>query len=89
MSSLPKNRYGNVFQRQTSFLATSSFSFSHNTTLLKDKNHLISGFALSIAIVAKCDKKIIVAQDFFIWRKCMATTLYQVTKIQLTDFRQQ
>ena len=33
-----------------------------------------SGFALSIAIVAKCDKTINVAQDFFIWRKCVATT---------------
>ena len=26
-----------------------------------------SGLGLSIALVAKCDKKIIVAQDFFIW----------------------
>ena len=53
---------------------------------LHDESHmyvgfllLLSGFALSIAIVAKCDKKIIVAQDFFIWRKCMATTFCQVT----------
>ena len=38
-----------------------------------------AGFVLSIAIVAKCDKKINVAQDFFIWRKCMATTFCQVT----------
>ena len=38
-----------------------------------------AGFALSIAIVAKCDKNINVAQDFFIWRKCMATTFCQVT----------
>ena len=37
------------------------------------------GFALSIAIVAKCDKKINVAQDFFIWRKCVAKTFCQVT----------
>ena len=37
------------------------------------------GFALSIATVAKCDKKINVAQDFFIWRKCVATTFCRVT----------
>ena len=52
-------------------------------------NKTRAGFALSIAIVAKCEKKIIVAQDFFIWRKCMATTFLQVTKIQLTYLRQQ
>ena len=38
-----------------------------------------TGFALSIANVAKCDKEINVAQDFFIWRKCVATTFCQVT----------
>ena len=36
-------------------------------------------FVLSIAIVAKCNKKINVAHDFFIWRKCVATTFCQVT----------
>ena len=39
----------------------------------------LPGFALSIAIVAKCNKKINLAQDFFIWRKCVATTFCQVT----------
>ena len=38
-----------------------------------------AGFALSMAIVAKCNKKINVAQYFVIWRKCVATTFCRVT----------
>ena len=38
----------------------------------------VTRFALSIAIVAKCDKKLTVTQDFFIWQKFVAKNFYQV-----------
>ena len=43
-----------------------------NYRLIEKVGHFNAGFALPVAIVAKCEEKIFLAQKKFIWRKQVA-----------------